>query len=89
MAIKCLKCGYSELRCAGSIRQTLSFEDFSTKKRKIIFILFITFFNDHLLGKIEGKWRRGPQRMRCFDSATDSVDVNLSKLQEIAEDRGT
>ena len=40
------------------------------------------------LGKIEGKRRRGWQRMRWMDSITDSVDVNLSKLQEIVEDTG-
>ena len=40
------------------------------------------------LGKIEGKKRSGRQRMRWLDSITDSVDMNLSKLQEIVEDRG-
>ena len=39
------------------------------------------------LGKIEGKRRRGWQRMRWMDSITDSVDVNLSKLKEIVKDR--
>ena len=42
-----------------------------------------------LLGKTEGKRRIGWQRMRCLDSITDSMDVNLSKLQETVEDRGT
>ena len=41
-----------------------------------------------MLGKIEGKSRKGQQRMRWLDSITNSVDVNLSKLQDIVEDRG-
>ena len=41
-----------------------------------------------MLGKIEGKKRRGQQRMIWLDSITDSVDMNLSKLQEVVEDRG-
>ena len=41
-----------------------------------------------MLGRIEGKRRRGWQRMRWLDSITDSVDMNLSKLQETVEDRG-
>ena len=40
-----------------------------------------------MLGKTEGKQRRESQRMRWLDSITDSVDMNLSKLQEIVEDR--
>ena len=40
-----------------------------------------------MLRKIEGKRRRGKQRMRWSDSITDSVDMNLSKLQEIVKDR--
>ena len=41
-----------------------------------------------MLGKTEGKRRRGWQRMSWLDSITDSMDMNLSKLQEIVEDRG-
>ena len=41
-----------------------------------------------MLGKIEGRRRRGRQRMRWLDSITDSTDMNLSKLQEIVKDRG-
>ena len=40
-----------------------------------------------MLGKIEGKRRRGEQRMRRLASITDSMDMNLSKLWEILKDR--
>ena len=41
-----------------------------------------------MLGKIEGKRRRGWQRIRWIDSITVSVDMNLIKFQEIVKDRG-
>ena len=40
-----------------------------------------------MLGKIEGNRKRGRQRMRRLDNITDSMDMNLSKLQEIVKDR--
>ena len=39
------------------------------------------------MGKVEGKRRRGQQKMRWLESITDSVDMNLSKLWEMVEDR--
>ena len=41
-----------------------------------------------MLGKIEGKRRRGQQRMRWLDSITDSMDMILSKFQETVKDMG-
>ena len=40
-----------------------------------------------MLGKIEGRRRRGPQRMRWLNGITDAMDLNLGKFQEMVRDK--
>ena len=47
----------------------------------------VSFEKTLMVGKIEGRRKRGRQRMRRLDGITDSKDMNLSKLQEIVKDK--
>ena len=85
--------GRSNQSILKEIRPEYSLEGLMLKLKLQYFGLLIrradVFEKTLMLGKIEGERRRGRQRIRVLDGITDSMDMNLSKLREIVEDRGT
>ena len=65
----------------------LSFSNFSILTSLLVCITFGSFEKTLMLGKIEGKRRRGRQRMRWLNGITDSMDMGLGGLQVLVLDR--
>ena len=92
---RCLRVPWTSRRASQSILKEInpeySLEELMLKLKLQYFGHLIWKANSKkktlILGKIEGRRRRGWYKMRCLDSITDSVDVNLGKLQEMVSDR--